>query len=50
VHNDTFKTIEQIEAIIGKIGIREEKKVTKIREVTEDFDYPRLLERLKVQR
>jgi len=50
VHHDTFKTIEQIEAVIGKIGIREEKKVTRIREVTENFDYTRLLKTLKVQR
>jgi uncharacterized protein len=50
VNYDTFKTIEKIESIIGKIGIREEKKVTRIREVTEDFDYTRLLKALMVQR
>ncbi|HAM51355.1 MAG TPA: cobyrinic acid a,c-diamide synthase [Nitrospiraceae bacterium] len=50
VHSDTFKTIEKIESVIGKIGIREEKKVTRIREVTEDFDYARLLNTLKVQK
>ncbi|MDA8079100.1 MAG: DRTGG domain-containing protein [Nitrospiraceae bacterium] len=33
VHDDTFSTVEKIEAVLGKIRIREQKKVLKTREI-----------------
>ena len=46
VQDDTFTTIEKIESVLGRIGIREEKKVARVGEILEDFDYARLLKAL----
>jgi len=49
VTEDTFTTIEKIEAVLGKIRIREQKKVLKTREIVEkEFDFDRLLKILKL--
>ncbi|MDA8105601.1 MAG: phosphotransacetylase family protein [Nitrospiraceae bacterium] len=51
VHEDTFATVEKIEAVLGKIRIREQKKVLKTREIIEkEFDLDRLLKTLGVQK
>lgn len=44
VHDDTYSTVEKIEAVLGKIRIREQKKVQKTKEIIEqEFDIGRLL-------
>jgi BioD-like phosphotransacetylase family protein len=44
VHDDTFTTVEKIEGMLGKIRIREQKKVQKTREiVAKEFDMKRFL-------
>ncbi|MDH4232679.1 MAG: phosphotransacetylase family protein [Nitrospirota bacterium] len=49
VHDDTYSTVEKIEAVLGKIRIREQKKVLKTKEIVEtEFDLKRLLEELKI--
>jgi uncharacterized protein len=48
VHDDTYTTVEKIESVLGKIRIREQKKVLKTKEIVEkEFDLKRLLEELK---
>ncbi len=48
VHDDTFATVQKIESVIGKIRIREQKKIQKIKEIMEkEFDIARLLKELK---
>ncbi len=50
VHYDTYSTVEKIEAVLGKIRIREQKKVTKSKEIVEkEFDYKRLLTELELR-
>jgi uncharacterized protein len=50
VHDDTFTTVEKIESVLGKIRIREQKKVLKTREIVEkEFDLMRLLKELKLR-
>ncbi|MHB8880029.1 MAG: phosphotransacetylase family protein [Thermodesulfovibrionales bacterium] len=47
VHDDTFSTVEKIEAVLGKIRIREQKKVLKTKEIIEkEFDIARLVKAL----
>ncbi len=49
VHDDTYSTVEKIEAVLGKIRIREQKKVLKTKEIVEtEFDLKRLLEELNI--
>jgi len=49
VHDDTFATVQKIEAVLGKIRIREQKKVQKTKEIMErEFDLARLLKELKL--
>jgi len=50
VHYDTYSTVEKIESVLGKIRIREQKKVTKSKEIMEkEFDFSRLLTGLKLR-
>jgi len=50
VHDDTFATIQKIESVLGKIRIREERKVAKTKEIiTKEFDIERLLKLLKLK-
>jgi len=49
VHDDTYSTVEKIEAVLGKIRIREQKKVQKTREIIEkEFDFNRLMRALSI--
>ncbi|MBA4371309.1 MAG: cobyrinic acid a,c-diamide synthase [Thermodesulfovibrio sp.] len=49
VHDDTYSTVEKIEAVLGKIRIREQKKVQKTREIMEkEFDFNRLVRTLNI--
>lgn len=49
VRDDTFSTVEKIESVLGKIRIREQKKVVKTKEIMEkEFDFARFLKELKV--
>lgn len=49
VHEDTYATVEVIESVLGKIRIREQKKVLKTKEIVEkDFDMQRLIRELKL--
>lgn len=49
VSEDTFTTVEKIESVLGKIRIREQKKVLKTKEIVEkEFDFKRLLKELKL--
>lgn len=49
VHDDTFSTVQKIESVLGKIRIREQKKVLKTREIIEkEFDIKRLLKILNI--
>lgn len=51
VHDDTYSTVEKIEAVLGKIRIREQKKVQKTREIIEkEFDFTRLIQTLKASK
>jgi BioD-like phosphotransacetylase family protein len=50
VHEDTYSTVEKIESVLGKIRIREQKKVTKTKEIMEkEFDISRLLKELALR-
>lgn len=50
VHEDTFATVQKIESVMGKISIREQKKVQKTEEIMKkEFDIVRLLNELKVR-
>lgn len=50
VSDDTFSTVEKIESVLGKIRIREQKKVFKTKELVEkEFDLKRLLKELKIK-
>jgi BioD-like phosphotransacetylase family protein len=50
VHDDTYSTVEKIEAVLGKIRIREQKKVVKTKEImAKEFDFSRLLKTLKLK-
>jgi BioD-like phosphotransacetylase family protein len=47
VREDTFATVEKIEAVLGKIRIREQKKVLKTKEIVKkEFDLKRLFKEL----
>jgi BioD-like phosphotransacetylase family protein len=49
VHEDTFSTVEKIESVLGKIRIREQKKVAKTKEIIEkEFDFKVFLQELKL--
>jgi BioD-like phosphotransacetylase family protein len=49
VHDDTFTTVEKIEHVLGKIRIREQKKVLKTKEIIgQEFDLRRFLKELKL--
>ncbi|MDP2156077.1 MAG: phosphotransacetylase family protein [Nitrospirota bacterium] len=49
VPEDTFATVQKIEAVLGKIRIREQKKVQKTKEIIQrEFDFARLLKELKL--
>lgn len=49
VQDDTFATVQKIESVLGKIRIREQKKVQKTKEIMEkEFDFARLLKELKL--
>ncbi|MBI5632137.1 MAG: phosphotransacetylase family protein [Nitrospirae bacterium] len=49
VHEDTFATVQKIESVMGKISIREQKKVQKTKEIiVREFDLVRLLKELKL--
>jgi BioD-like phosphotransacetylase family protein len=49
VHEDTFSTVEKIEAVLGKIRIREQKKVLKTKEIiTKEFDFKRFLKEVNL--
>lgn len=49
VHDDTFSTVGKIETVLGKIRIREQKKVLKTKEIVEkEFDFKRLMKELKI--
>jgi uncharacterized protein len=50
VHEDTFTTVEKIEHVLGKIRIREQKKVLKTKEIIgQEFDLKRLIKELKLR-
>jgi BioD-like phosphotransacetylase family protein len=50
VHDDTFTTVEKIEHVLGKIRIREQKKVLKTKEIIkQEFDFRRFLKELKLK-
>lgn len=50
VYDDTYTTVEKIESVLGKIRIREQRKVQKTREIIEkEFDLERLLSVLGLQ-
>lgn len=49
VHDDTYATVEKIESVLGRIRIREQKKVLKTKEIIEkEFDLKRLMKELKI--
>ncbi|MEW6109388.1 MAG: phosphotransacetylase family protein [Nitrospirota bacterium] len=49
VNDDTYTTVEKIESVLGKIRIREQKKVLKTKEIVEkEFDFKQLLKELKI--
>lgn len=49
VQDDTFAAVQKIESVLGKIRIREQKKVQKTKEIMErEFDFARLLKELKL--
>ena len=49
VHEDTFTTVGKIESVLGKIRIREQKKVLKTKEIVEkEFDLKRLMKEMKI--
>jgi BioD-like phosphotransacetylase family protein len=50
VYEDTYSTVEKIESVLGKIRIREQKKVTKTKEIMDkEFDFGRLLDELELR-
>jgi len=47
VHYDTYTTVEKLEAVLGRIRIREERKVQRARELLRDrLNYRRIVEKL----
>jgi uncharacterized protein len=49
VSDDTYSTVEKIESTLGKIRIREQTKILKIKEIVEkEFDLNRLLKALEL--
>ncbi len=49
VHDDTFTTVERIEHVLGKIRIREQKKVLKTKEIIQrEFDLERFIKELRL--
>ena len=51
VSDDTYSTVEKIESSIGKIRIREQKKILRTKEIVEkEFDLKRLLDTLKLKK
>lgn len=49
VPEDTFTTVGKIESVLGKIRIREQKKVLKTKEIVEkEFDLKRLMKEMKI--
>ncbi len=47
VHYDTLTTVEKLEAVLGRIQIREERKVQRARELLRDrLNYRRIIEKL----
>lgn len=51
VHDDTYTTVEKIESVLGKIRIREQKKVLKTKEIVEkEFDVKRLITDLALRK
>lgn len=47
--DDTFTTVEKIESVLGKIRIREQKKVSKTKEIIDmEFDFERFLKIMKL--
>lgn len=50
VHDDTFTTVDKIEGVLGKIRIREQKKVQKTREIVQkEFDFRRFVKELDLR-
>jgi len=51
VHFDTLTTVEKLEAVLGRIRIREEQKVQRARELLRDrLNYRRIVEKLGLKR
>ena len=51
VHFDTLTTVEKLEAVLGRIRIREERKVQRARELLRDrLNYRRIVEKLGLKR
>ena len=49
VREDTFTAVEKIEAVLGKIRIREQKKVLKTKEIiVKEFDFERFLKEVNL--
>jgi BioD-like phosphotransacetylase family protein len=49
-NDDTYTTVERIESVLGKIRIREQKKILKTKEIiSKEFDFDRLLKALKIK-
>jgi hypothetical protein len=46
VNDATFATVEKIEAVLGKVRIREQKKIDRVREIMRDFDLEQFLRRV----
>jgi BioD-like phosphotransacetylase family protein len=47
VHFDTLTTVEKLESVLGRIRIREERKVQRARELLRDrLNYRRIVEKL----
>lgn len=50
VHFDTLATVEKLESVLGRIRIREERKVQRARELLRDrLNYRRILEKLELK-
>ncbi len=51
VHYDTLTTVEKLEAVLGRIRIREERKVQRARELLRDrLNYRRIVEKLGLKK
>jgi BioD-like phosphotransacetylase family protein len=47
VHYDTLATVEKLEGMLGRIRIREERKIQRARELLRDrLNYRRIIQRL----